>query len=208
MPNFESPIGGRNFSSSSMREFDVTDETGYHKSPKPMINEQDLRNFQSRVENHNADEERELMAARDARRTGKEKISEGAKRRIEILLGMIQTTKEVKIQDNIFVLRTLKSKEMREALVATSEYDGTVQTPYEMRRQILSRSLTHISGVEIEQFIGSNTLDSKMLFLDELDEALLSRLYQEYVDLNKISRDKYAINNENDVKEVVEDIKK
>ena len=215
MPNFESPIGSRKFSNQAMRELEVPDETdapNYPQQPQrynPVINESSIRDFQSRVEQtSNFEEEREIMAAREARRTGREKLSEGAKKRIHLLLGMTQTTKEVNIENNSFVLRSLKSKEMRESLIAAAEYDGTVQAPYEIRRQILSRSLTYIAGVEVEQFIGSNTLDAKLLFLDELDESLLARLYDEYVTLAKEVKEKYNIKNDQDVKEVVDDIKK
>lgn len=214
MPNFESPIGGRKFAGQSMRDFEIPDETEQphqHPAPRknPLFDENSLKNFQSRVEeSSNYELERELMAAREARRTGREKLSEGAKKRIEMLLGMVQSVREVVIEDNVFILRTLKSKEMRESLIVAAEYDGTVQAPYEIRRQILGRSLTHISGVEVEQFIGSNSLDSKLIFLDELDESLLARLYDEYVILSKTAKDKFAIKTDQDVKEVVDDIKK
>lgn len=217
MPTFESPIGSRKFANQSMREFEVPDDTdsplnqrvSQHMPQKINIDESELRNFQNRIaQDSSFQEERELMAAQDARRTGKEKISEGAKKRIEMLLGMTYTTKEVNIDGNIFILKSLKSKDMREALIVTAEYDGTVQAPYEMRRQLLGRSITHVAGVEIEQFIGSNNLNSKLSFLDELDESLLSRLYDEYVLLTKIVKDKYSVKTETDVKEVVEDIKK
>ena len=202
MPNFESSIGGRKFASQGMRDFEVPDETEQYNS-----------NFSRNSNNSNQlkdslEFEREVAAVREVRRTGKEKINEGAKRRIEVLLGMVQTTREVVVGENNFVLRSLKSKEMRDSLMATSEYDGTIQAPYEIRRQILSRSLISIAGVSIEQFLGSDSLETKMLFLDEMDESLLVRLYDEYIILSKDSKEKFAVKTEEDVKEVVDNIKK
>lgn len=212
MPNFDSPIGGRKFASQGMREFDVSDETEQYDHPRNVsrstsVEDNHPRNYQNNIDRV-SDFEKEVNAAREVKRTGREKISEGAKRRIEVLLGMVQTTREVFIEQNLFVLRTLKSKEMRDALMYTSEFDGTIQAPYEMRRQILSRSLTHVAGVEISQFVGSDTLESKLLFLDEMDESLLTRLYDEYVELSKSSKEKFAVKDEKEVQEVVEDIKK
>ena len=125
-----------------------------------------------------------------------------------MLLGMTQSTRDCVIENNNYSLKSLKSKEMRAALMAASEFDGTIQAPYEIRRQFLARSLTHVAGIEIDHFLGSKTLESKLLFLDELDESLLNRLYEEYLILNKDSREKFAINTAQDAKEVVEDIKK
>lgn len=221
MPNFESPIGSKRVNGPMMREFNVPDESGYaqpqYQEPQMVpMDENSLRQFQQRMNNQFSSDseqdtlkiENEIRQAREARRTGRERLNDAAKRRIDILLGITQLTREFTIEGNVFILRTLKSKETRDAISAAVAYDGTVNGPYEIRRQFLSRSLTHIAGVEAEQFIGSNTLEAKLAFLDELDEAFLSRLYEEYVLLNKESKEKYAIKNSEDAKEVAEDLKK
>jgi hypothetical protein len=204
-----------------MRELDIPDNSGYtpphqHHS-MPVIDENSVRNFQTKLDQSFANasdedreaEERAYIAAREASRRGiKEKITDGAKRRIEMLLGLVQTTREVVIENNVFILRSLKSKEMREAMIAAFDFDGTVQAPYEMRKQLLARSLTHVAGIEIEQFIGSSSLDSKFAFIDELDENLSNRLYDEYVKLSNSAKEKYSVKTAEDMKEVVEDIKK
>lgn len=215
MPNFESPLGNKNFNGPSMKEFDIPDNTGYvpqqaaHYHP-PVINENSIKNFQNKLEQSFQDKEQFEAEERAyaARKGIKEKVSDSARKRIEMLLGMSQTTREVNIENNIFVLRTLKAKEMREAMMAAFDFDGTVQAPYEMRKQLLGRALTHIAGIEIEQFIGTSTLDGKMAFIDELDDNLLNRLYDEYVKLSNTAKEKYSIKNPEDMKEVVEDIKK
>jgi len=231
MPKFDSDIGGRSFQGQPMRELDVQDETGYSEPVRKTnrlggvsvagaieMDEQSIREFQARMaaqsqmhndlHNPDAELEREMRAAKEAKRTGKERLNDGAKRRIEMLLGMTRTLREVDIEGNVFVLRTLKGDEMRQAIASASAYDGTVQSPYEVRKQLLARSLTQVAGVDINQFIGGNSLEHRFLFVDELDEALLSRLYDEYVILAKEARSKYAIKTEEEVKEIVEDLKK
>ncbi len=214
MPNFESPIGGRKFASNTMRNFEVPDESEYAAGPPQQNFEENfVREYHARdpfmqPQKSEAEIEKEIRAAREAKRTGKERLSDGAKRRIEMLLGMTRVTREVDISGNIFVLRTLKSKEMSDAIFEVSKVDGTTQAPYEIRRQLLARSLTHIAGVEIEQFIGSNTLQSRLDFVDELDDSVLTRLYMEYTVLSSEARNKYAAKTEQEVKEVLEDLKK
>jgi len=227
MANFESPIGSKKIpTAGGMRTFDVPDETGYHPqmqqapaqySQMPPIDENSIREFQARMNqqymaNQRVQEasevERELQEARALKRNNKDRLNEGAKRRLEILLGMTQLVREVKIGDNVFVLKTLTSKQIRESLDEIAKVDGTIQAPYEIRRQFLARSLTHIAGVETDQFIGSNLIENKLLFIDELDDNLLSRLYAEYVILSDESKQKYSIKNPEEVKEVMEDLKK
>lgn len=217
MPNFESPIGKKKFASNTMREFDVPDESGYADPAQAQfyqnVNEASIRDFQARdpfmeAQRSEAEIEKEIRAAREAKRTGKERLSDGAKRRIEMLLGMTRVTREVDINGNIFVLRTLKSKEMSDAIFEVSKFDGTTQGAYEIRRQLLSRSLTHVAGVEIESFISSNALEGKLAFIDELDDPVITRLYSEYITLVNEAKSKYAPKNDQEVKEVLEDLKK
>ena len=239
MPNFESPIGNKKFSSPALREIDVPDESEYYQDqdnvPMQPVNreqanaiarrrtmlpnmqpmdEQSIREFQNRMQNVDVSErdsgdiEREIKEARQARKTGKERLSEGAKRRIEMLLNMTRNTREVVIAGNTFVFQTLPGKEMRAAIMAASEFDGTVQSPFEIRRQLLARSLCQIAGVDVEQFVGSTSLEARLTLVDELDEPLLNRLYDEYLELVKETRGKYAVKNEADVKEIIDDLKK
>jgi hypothetical protein len=97
---------------------------------------------------------------------------------------------------------------MSDAIVAASAFDGTVQSPFEIRRQLLSRSLIQIGGVDIDQFLGASDLESKLSLIDELDDSLLNRLYEEYLNLSRECKKKYAITTTVEAKELVEDLKK
>lgn len=226
MPNYKSPLGDKSFAGQPMREFDVPDETGYDQSVEqeqmPPAMRQRPRSlaeahaaaqaFQNRIDSESPEEsmeiERQIREAKEARRTGKERLNDGAKRRIEMLVGMTRSTREFDLDGNVYVLQTLRSKEMREAIMAAAEFDGTVQFPFEIRRQFLARSMVQVAGVEASQFVGSNSLEAKLQLIDDLDEALLNRLYDEYGLLIKESVDKFALKTEEDVKGISEDLKK
>lgn len=152
--------------------------------------------------------ENKVAQARKLKASGKERLSTGAKRRVEILCDMFKNHTDVDIDGQLFVLRTLKGKEMKEALIAASEFNGTVALPFETRKYLLSYSLVQIAGTEVEMFLGEDSIEARMEFLEELDDSILNRLYGAYVDLVNETNAKYAIKNEADAKEVAADLKK
>lgn len=228
MPSFESPIGGKKVFGTPMKEFDVPDETDYSSeirgerfSPsvtkryaREPLNLDALQEFQNRIQgqvdpdSQLGETEREMKAAREARRSGKERLNAGAKKRLEMLLGMTRSSREVILGENVFILQSLKSKELSDSYVSAAEFDGTVQSPFQIRRNLLARSLVSISGIDFDQFIGSRDIEDKLFFIDEMDHELLNRLYDEYSILLKETQEKYSIKNVQDAKEVLEDLKK
>ena len=214
---FDSPIGKKKFSGTPIKEFDVPDESESYQfknsqQQRHVIDESSIHDMQMRMQQEQqrdpSEVEREIRVAKESRRTGKERLNEGARRRLEILLGMIKTTHTVEIGGNEFVFQALKGKEMRNAIIAAAEYDGTVQSPFEIRKQFLARSLVMVAGVDFGQFIGSESLESKLIFIEELDDALLNRLYDEYLKLAKEAHEKFTIKNSEEATVVVEDLKK
>ena len=217
MGNFDSPIGNKQFQG-SMKDYSVPDETRQTRtfeSSAPVFDENEMQEFQNRMQPQAQSQtreinnlEREMMEAKKARREGKERLSEGARRRIEILINMSRMTRDCTIENQSYRLQSLTSKDFREVLVASSEFDGTIQFIFENRKQILARSITVLAGVDFNQFINSNELQMKLDVIEELDHALLTRLFDEYVILAKEVKDKYTLKTDEDVKEVLEDIKK
>jgi hypothetical protein len=228
MPSFDSPLGSKKLAAQSLKEFDIPDESGLtqeqvvnpvfrRKAAMPSLDEAALQNFQHRIDHefdHSPDPieiEREFKGAREAKRakiSGRERLNDGAKKRLEMLLDMTRTTHEVNIDGTIFILQTLAGKSMREAIMEASEFDGTVQSPFEVRKQFLARSLISIGGATFSQFVGSDSLEVKLAFIDELHEPLLNKLYDTYLKMTEIAKDKYSIKNENDAREIIEDLKK
>lgn len=226
MPKFDSPIGSKQFSSPPMRDFSVPDESGYEPPPQmpqrpmrhanepPMFDESSMREFQSQMQQpmqpmrDMSDIEKNIYAAKKAKREGKERLSEGARRRIEMLLGMTRITRDVEIGGQMYKLQTLTSEELRQATVATSEYDGTVQFIFEHRKQLLARSVVVVAGMPIDQFLQSDDIEAKLEFIELVDHAVLHRLFTEYTSLLQEAQEKYSPKTDAQVKEVVEDLKK
>lgn len=219
MAHFDSPLGSKKIAATPLKEFDIPDESGYSEPANPVPvakqrniaipNEDDVRSFQSRIDEQEspAEFEQQIKQSKLARQ-GKDRMNDGARRRIEMLVGMTRTIREVTIEGNVFSFQSLKAKEMQEAMMAASEFDGTIQSPFEIRRQLLARSLKQVAGLDFNQFLGSTALQARLDFIDEQDDALLNRLYQEYLILAKEAKDKYSIKTEEEAKEVITDLKK
>ena len=121
---------------------------------------------------------------------------------------MTRVTREVEIDGQTYKLQTLTSQELRDAVVATAEFDGSVQFIFENRKQLLARSVTVVAGVPIDQFLNSPELEARLEFIELIDHALLHRLYSEYVSIVQEAQAKYSPKTEEQVKEVIEDLKK
>lgn len=229
MTTFESPLGKKTIASGrQMREFDIPDESeekfqefnvesAIRQPGMKKLNMDEINAFQARLNgtpdfqqsnNYEADIEREIKEAREMKKSGKEKLSVGAKKRLESLLGMTRHQREVAIGEILFVLQTLTGTQTRETIMNTSKYDGTVESPFEMRVQILARSITSIGGVDFDQFVGTADINTKMTFVESLDDFLLNRLYDDYLIMTKEAKRKYSVNTPQEAQEVINDIKK
>ena len=57
------------------------------------------------------------------------------------------------IDDNEYVLKTLKGIEVRDSLIEAALYDGTIGLPFETRKQLLARSIMKVAGTDVELFL-------------------------------------------------------
>lgn len=170
------------------------------QSPKyaPYANIENVRSFEEQVS-----EARRLKSS-----PGKERLSENAKRRIEMLCGLYKATREVVVGSEVFVLQTLKSNDIREAMLAAAEYAGTLALPFETRKQFLARSIVQISGTDIEMFLGDPSLEARLEFCESLPEVLIERLFKEYDELDRETKVKFGVQTAAQVQEVAADLKK
>ena len=152
-------------------------------------------------------EKEEYLENRKKQVKGQDKLSSGALERISALIGILQSIREVVINGTSFKLRSLKNHEFREVISLSSQVT-TLEAPFELRNQYLARSLVSVSGIDMAAFLGSDDLDVRLLFVENLDSAIANRLYDEYLILIKEVENKYAIKNENEAKEIVENLKK
>lgn len=136
------------------------------------------------------------------------KLSNFSRKRLDILIGMSKLSREFDIDGTVFELQSLSSGELRQVYIEAAKYDNTVQFPYELRRQILAKSLVKVAGLDIHDFMNDYEYKSKLLLIDSLGESFVSRLFNEYNILSEEVNTKYAIKTEEQMKEVLEDLKK
>lgn len=198
MSGFESPNFKKNVPNNQkpLREFNVGPDENFadqNSSQREMTDQE--------IEFAVREAKREKMAAAN-------KIGAAAKTRIEILANIGRLTKDVDIGGVSFSLRTLKAKETREAALSTFSTVGTqLEASYEARKQQLVRSIFKIDGQEVAFVLGSDTLEDKLFFIEELEEVVVNKLYDEFVALKEESKIKYGINTVKEAEEVSEDLK-
>ncbi len=155
-----------------------------------------------------SDVEEQIRQARKEKAQGIQRLTPEAKKRIEILSGIGRLNKDVEIDGSVFSIRTLKSKEMQLATLAGLEFTYEVESAFEKRKQYVARSLHKIDGADISLYLDSDSIEARLELLDQLDETVVTKLFEEYNILNKEAKKKYGISSEKDVKEVSEDLKK
>ena len=148
-------------------------------------------------------------AAREARQNSAGRITTDGKTRIELLTSIGRLTKDIPIGGSIFTLRTLKAKETREAAMETfipgvTQLDAT----FEGRKQQLARSLVKIDNEEVGFVLGNDTLAYRLEFIEELEENVISKLWDEFQIIKTEAKEKYGITTLADAKAVGEDLKK
>lgn len=196
MAEFESDLGKIKRNNFNLREF-VVDDTSQ---------EQSFDNFQERISEANLQDE--LKAVRKKKEEEKSKLSDQAKKRIEALLGMFKSKKEFEVNGVVFVLKTLKSNEIRDITNLCLNSDGNAEFSFEWRRHTIANSLISVGGVDIDLILGTKDYEAKLEFVDNLDNALLGKIYDEYTVLLNEQKKRLGIVSEEDAKKVVEDVKK
>lgn len=154
------------------------------------------------------DYEQQVKEARQAKMTGKERLTPGAKQRIEMLCGISRMQRPVDLDGQQYILQTLKGKEQREVWVAAAECEGTVHFPFELRKQTLARSLIQVGGTDIQLFLGTNDIEARLELVEELPEEVLNKLYHEFNTLIDENKKKFSIKTDQEAGELVADLKK
>jgi len=149
-----------------------------------------------------------LEQARLAKKQAKEVASPNAIHRLEILAGIGRLTRDVVVDKVTFTMRSLKGREMRAVMVATSQAATAVEQAFELRAQTVARALTDINGQMFELVLGTTSLDDKIEFVQEFDENLLVRLHETYTAMVLESKQKAKDDLGKDAEEVIDNIKK
>lgn len=179
MSGHESPLGKKTYSS-TMKTFEIDE---------PSIEE-------------------EIAEHRRMRASGKEKMEAGFKSRIEALLGMTVLTEEVSFGKVSFILKTLRTNETRQALKAVLDFKDSLEFDLELKRQFLARAIIKVNDLDLDLFMGSNTFEARLEFVDNLENSLQIALFNAYDRLQKKSEEFYGLNNKEAVEELAKEIKK
>ncbi len=153
-------------------------------------------------------EREELQRLRHDSYANKNKLGEHAKKRVEILADIGRLTRDVTVGGITFSLRTLKNREARETTTSIMKCPNDLDASYELKRQTLARSIFQVDGRDIEEALGGTSFDLKLALVDEMEEVVIIKLYNEFHKMRDDVVSQYGILSEKDVKEVVADVKK
>lgn len=140
--------------------------------------------------------------------TSSRKITAEAKERIEILTGLGRCHDTVEVEGIIFSIQSLKGKEMRNIVVLSNGGSNASEAYFIARDWVLAYSIYEIDGQPISVVLGSNKIEDRVSFVENLDEHVIEHLHDRYLEMVKKNKTKFTIKNTNDAKEVAEDIKK
>lgn len=236
MPKFDSPITNKTVASAPLQEFSVPDESqgtssidfdtiDKHRIDRglpPLDDNTKRAMYANQMQNQAPRQvapsipagpsfeelEQQIAATKKAQYAGNQRLNDAARKRIDILCGVSRGTREVDIDGNKYSLRTLKGKEHRAAIVAAAEWDGSAHAAFEIRKQLLARAIVQVTGYDLGLFVGDNSIEARLEFVDELEEPMLNKLYSEYLNMVQETQNKYFPQTETQVKEVMEDLKK
>lgn len=206
---------------SRQRNFVISDET-LGERPNPTV---DRPRVQQPITPAMAAELRQQAVERE--QNSSNRSLQEARRRIEIITGLGRKTKEVVIYSEMgkitFTLRSLKSFE-QEALSQVMESvsmtlgNGRISfSPTGMNKikmEALSHSLYMIDGQSVDVVLGTvndeyeEQVSARKYLLQEMDAALVDHLFVQYERLASEITDGYMPKNEEELKGVVEDIRK
>lgn len=190
-----------------LRQFDVGSEEFFGpEQDLPVEAQQNMHKAPSAPRTLSTEERQAYTRAR--KNPLEEKLGDYGRKRIEILANIGRLSKTVEIEGVLFTLRTLKNKEVRETTLSIFKCINDIDAHYEFRRQILARSIYQIDTVDIESHVGGSDLELRLEMIDEMEDVTVSKLFTEYNALKQEVQTKYGLATDQQVKEVVADIKK
>jgi hypothetical protein len=219
----KSEIGEQVIQTKPLRTFEVPDASEEQYEPLPATlprnpnypNAEPIGGFNARQASMRAPMSfDEVKRAEEAMKAAKQakfaptRLSMAAKARIDMLCGISRPVRECEVDGQKYVLKGLKTKENREALLAASAFDGTIESPFEVRKQLLARSLVSAGGADIDMLLGDGSMEARLELIDELPDEVATKLFDEYNKLCEETRAKYFPKTEAEAAEVISDLGK
>ena len=153
-------------------------------------------------------EREKFLRERKEALSNQSKIGDYAKKRLELLADIGRLTADVVVEGITFSLRTLKAKEARDATMSIFNCSNDADAAYEIRRQTLARAVHQIDGLSVEEILGTTDFEAKLELIDDMEDTIIIKLYNEFNALRNEVQVKYGVQTAQEVKEVVNDLKK
>jgi hypothetical protein len=134
-------------------------------------------------------------------------ITEFGKNRLEYLADIRRIFRDVKINDVVFSLGTLKSKELHEVYLATTKTTNNIEELLAYKHHSLAYSISKINHQNLDT-LGVYTLSDRLGLIDCLEDSIVSCLFNSYETLKDEANAQFSVNNDNDMMVMAEDLKK
>ncbi len=229
MVTFESNIGSSSFDIPEGKSFQVPDATKMTPQEALAFRQQFMNQGQQPTALPDMQDYR-LEQQRIAEANRLSALTE-AKRRVEVLVGIGRTHREVKVVTDkgliTFTLRSLKGREQRELehvieksektteIVAGQSVQGITPTGMQdIKVCSLKYALYAIDGTDVDIVLGvydkspQERSAMRQAFIEEMDNGLTNHLFFSYRAMLDENRERFSIKSEADAKEVAELIKK
>lgn len=213
MVEINSPLGRRQMAAQQQKVLSVPDESEFssvhpehhsypqHQTPRPEYMPPPAA---PQVMQHE-----EYIQARKASIEEKNKINPEAKKRIEFLIGLGRAKRDVPVDGVVFTLQSLSDSQMHDVMMRLStEAKNNADAAYISRRVSLAHALILIDGQKPEIILGSGALEDKLELFRSMDDEVVGFLYKNYEEISTKQRQKFALKDDKDAQEVVEQIKK
>jgi hypothetical protein len=128
--------------------------------------------------------------------------------RMEVLVGISRLTKEVDIDGTIFSIRSLKSREMREIMKYSEAQETKLDQLLSIKLGTLAYSIYEIDGNSFDYICKSGDLEDKIEVVDDFDNFLVKKLWNEYSEMVAIHNDSVKADLGSTSKEFSENLKK
>ena len=216
MVGIKSTIGNSNFEKPTNRNFIVEDESDNKVLKQNQIPKERLINpsVAQGLRRQAIDQQEQI----------EQKILFEAQRRIELITGLGRKTKDITIENITFTLRSLKGFERnylsqviaKQSRIKLGEdkFGFNTEGMYNIKIEALSHSLYLIDGQPIEIILGTinqsyeDQISARKDLIVAMDSELTDYLFSHFERLSAETRDGYAPKTTEEVKEVVDTIRK
>lgn len=104
------------------------------------------------------------------------------KKSLEDLIFLGRAEKIVNISDFTFKIQTLTNNEQKEVIFHISKALDE-EKMFVLRTLTLAFSVREINGVSLDDFIGSDSIDEKIIFFNKLSSSLVNELFKVYSEI-------------------------